>query len=379
MLASGISLLAGQLATRGPVFAAQPLKTATPVSKDAAEAARLTRFTRSQRQMGVEFRISVYAAEEEAANSAMDAAFARIARLNGILSDYDPTSELRRLCDASPPGTPVPVSDELWHVLAAAQRLAKATRGRFDVTVGPLVRLWRRARRQKELPSARLLAEARKAVGHQLLRLHEDGQRVELLRAGMRLDLGGIAKGYAADEAVRVLRERGLPRSLVDGSGDIVAGDPPPGTTGWTIAIAPLRLPASAARPPAEGETGTPAEPAAAILLRHGAVATSGDAYQHVEIGGVRYSHIVDPATGLGLTTPSSVTVLAPTGMQADALASAVSVLGPEEGIRLINLRKQTAALVALIEEGRIQTHTSCRWKMQTGILRYPFSPDADD
>ncbi|MCA9118115.1 MAG: FAD:protein FMN transferase, partial [Planctomycetaceae bacterium] len=280
MLASGISLLAGTLTGRGPLLAAQPLKTATPVSTEAAEAARLTRYTRSQRQMGVEFRISVYAAEEEAANSALDAAFARIARLNGILSDYDPTSELRRLCDASPPGTPVPVSDELWHVLAAAQRLAAATNGRFDVTVGPLVRLWRRARRQKELPSPRLLSESRKAVGHQLLRLHAEGQRVELLRAGMRLDLGGIAKGYAAAEAVRVLRERGLPRALVDGSGDIVAGDPPPGTTGWTIAIAPLRLPASAARTPAETETvaGRPAEPAAAILLRQGAVATSGDA-----------------------------------------------------------------------------------------------------
>ena len=334
----------------------------------------LSRFSRSPRQKGVEFRISVYAPSEAVANSGLNAAFARIAALNSVLSDYDSTSELRRLCAAAVPGKPVAVSTDLWRVLSAAQQLALATDGRFDVTVGPLVRLWRRARRQQELPAPARLAAARKLVGHDLVRLHSTGRRVELLQPGMRLDLGGIAKGDAADQALHALAEHGLTRALVDGSGDIAAGDPPPGQPGWRIAIAALKPPA-----PAAG-TGTAPEPAqndtaGLIILRNAAVATSGDAYQHVEIDGVRYSHIVDPHTGLGLTTPASVTVLASDGMRADALASAVSVLGPKDGLALIDARCETAARVARFEQGAVRVVTSRRWPPSAEQLHWPPRP----
>ena len=164
----------------------------------------------------------------------------------------------------------------------------------------------------------------------------------------MRLDLGGIAKGYAIDEALAVLKKSGITRALVDAGGDIALGDPPPGKQGWRIGIARLE---------ADGP------PSRILLLCRVAVASSGDTWQFVRIDGKRYSHIVDPRTGLGLTDHSSVTVVAPDGMTADGLASAVSVLGPEKGLRLIEGVPGTAGLIVLAPEGKLETHQSSRWK----------------
>lgn len=341
-----------------------------PVVEPAAEP-ELQRFEYLKPHMGVAFVIRLYAADEAAANQAAEAAFARIAELDGILSDYDPDSELMRLCRDSGPGKPVQVSEELAYVLSRALTLAERTDGAFDVTVGPVVRLWRRARRRREMPDAAALAEARALVGWKNVRLvgqafqpavgESSGNRarqtshtrqtvmsaprVELLKPGMRLDLGGIAKGYAGDEALRVLRAHGIGRALIDGGGDIVVGDPPPGREGWRIGVAPLEKP--------DGP------PSRHLILANQSVATSGDAFQHVEIAGTRYSHIVDPKTGLGLTSRSSVTVIAPAGIDADALASAVSVLGPEKGIALIDATPGAAALVVQVEEGKPRTFAS--------------------
>jgi len=164
----------------------------------------------------------------------------------------------------------------------------------------------------------------------------------------MRLDLGGIAKGYAADEALRVLRKSGINRALVDAGGDIALGNPPPEKPGWRIGIAPLE---------ADGP------PSQVLLLSRVAVATSGDTWQYVQIGSRRYSHLVDPRTGLGLTDHSSVTVIAPEGITADGLASAVSVLGPEKGLKLVEATPGTAAFIVRAPEGKVQTYQSSRWK----------------
>ena len=134
---------------------------------------------------------------------------------------------------------------------------------------------------------------------------------------------------------------------MIDGSGDIVVGDPPPGKRGWTIGIAPLVKP--------DGP------PSRFLQLSNAAVATSGDAFQYVEIAGKRYSHIVNPKTGLGLTTRSSVTVIAPDGITADSLASAVTVLGPQQGLNLIEQKKKTAALFVQIDEGKRKEFPSRR------------------
>ena len=322
----------------------------TPVISAAAE---LRRFEYEQVEMGVPFRIALYARDEATANKAAAAAYARIGELNRIMSDYNHESELLRLCKASGPGRPVKVSPELFYVLCKALELSERSGGAFDVTVGPVVQLWRRARRLRELPDPKRLADARERVGFENMRLDKKARTVELLKEKMRLDLGGIAKGYAGDEALRVLKQHGITRGMIDGSGDIVVGDPPPGQCGWKIAIEqpPRSSPAAQSSRAAvsnEGRTASSqAEPVRRfLLLANAAVATSGDAYQYVEIDGVRYSHIVDPHTGLGLTVPSSVTVVAPNGTAADSLASAVSVLGPERGLALIEVTAGAAALV---------------------------------
>jgi thiamine biosynthesis lipoprotein len=282
--------------------------------------------------MGVPFRMVLYAPNEAKAQSAAAAAFARVQKLNDILSDYDPDSELSKLSQTAGQGQIVQVSDDLWRVLQQAQKLAERSEGAFDVTVGPLVSLWRKARREKRLPKPESLAEARDAVGFQKMRLDGRHQTVELRAPRMRLDAGGIAKGYAVDEALAVLRAQGIRRALVSGGGDMAVSDPPPGQKGWRIEVAPLDV--------------TNAPPRRFVSLAHAGLATSGDLFQRLEIDGQRYSHILDPRTGLALTDHSLVTVIAPNCTSADGLATAVSVLGPERGLQLIAHTPHTAALV---------------------------------
>jgi thiamine biosynthesis lipoprotein len=229
-------------------------------------------------------------------------------------------------------GGPVPVSEPLFYVLARAQEVSRLSHGAFDVTVGPVVKLWRRARQTQELPDPVKLAQARALVGYQNIRLDEKARTVELLKPGMQLDLGGIAKGYAADEGLRVLRQHEIPRALIAAGGDIAVSGSPPDVEGWTIGIAPLEDPNQ--------------KPSRYLLLRDAAVSTSGDAEQYVEIRGKRYSHIVDPRTGLGLVGRRSVTVVARHGIRADSLTKVVSVLGPERGLTIIDGLEGVSALV---------------------------------
>lgn len=304
----------------------------------------LERYEATQRHMGVEFRIVLYAPNQETAEKGSDAAFERIAQLNRVMSDYDPESELSRLSRSSPTSRPVKVSDDLWRVLHHAQKLSERTEGAFDVTVGPLTKLWRRARRQKKLPQDPRFSDARKAVGYKLLSLDQTTQSVSLRQPNMRLDLGGIAKGFAADEALGVLRKHGITRALVNASGDIAMGDAPVGEVGWRIGVAPLDAGAA---------------PSRFLRLANCAIATSGDAWQYVEIDGTRYSHIIDPHTGLGLTSRSSVTVIAPDCTSGDALASAVSVLGIKKGLALIEDIANTSALIVHASETSVMTQRS--------------------
>ena len=309
----------------------------------------LGRYESTQPQMGVPFKIILYAVDKKAANGAFEAAFPRIAELNRILSDYDPRSELSRLSRTGPSDRCVAPSDDLWFLLARSQTLAADTGGAFDVTVGPYVRLWRRARRQKQMPSDERLAQARAAVGYQYIELDPRARTARLLAPDMRLDLGGIAMGYAVDQALDVLRARGISRALIDASGDIGVGDPPPGKRGWTIGVAPLSIHRT---------------PSREILLANAAVTTSGDAFQHVEIDDRRYSHIVDPRTGLGLTDRSGVTVIGPDCTTADSLATAVSVLGPEAGLALVEKTPGAAAfIVRATDNGEPETFASRRFK----------------
>jgi thiamine biosynthesis lipoprotein len=271
------------------------------------------RFEGVEPHMGTLVRITIYAKDA----SPMRTAFDRIRDLDEKLSDYKPDSELNRLCRTR---GAVHVSEDLFRVLQASQEVSRLTDGAFDVTIGPVTHLWRVGK----TPGADTMAR----VGWRNLVLDKKRRTVELKLAGMQLDLGAIAKGFAADEALKTLRLLGVKRALIAVSGDVVAGDAPPGTRGWRIGLEP-----------AGGE----------IFLRNAAVSTSGDTEQFREIGGVRYSHIIDPKTGLGLTSAIAVTVVARRGLDADPIATAVSVLGEQRG-RAIFERQVTKLIVVSVK-----------------------------
>lgn len=259
----------------------------------------------------------MYAGSEQEAADAGAKAFDRIAALETVLSDYRADSEASVLV-----GLPVDqwhtVSADLAEVLELSRRVFDASDGAFDPTVGPLTKLWRETRRTGQLPDGSRLEAARAVVGLGFVEL-EGRERVRLRKSGMGLDFGGIGKGYAADEALAVLRREGFPIALIDFGGDLVAGDPPPGSPqGWTVEVRD-----------GVGEVRR-------FLLVNRAVATSGDLEQYVENEGVRYAHIVDPRTGLGLTRRTAATVIADQGWLADALASAACVMGPAGAQRLV-------------------------------------------
>ncbi len=274
------------------------------------------RFEFHNLRMGTEFRLVIYGEEEGRVRRGALEAFERVEELEQIFSDFRTDSELSRAVPVARV-RPKVVSPVLFHVLERSLDFSRLTGGAFDVTVGPLVRLWRRCREEGRLPESAELEQARARVGYRRILLNRRTRSLRLTAPGMELDLGGIAKGFAADEALRVLQERGLEASLVDAGGDLRLGDPPPGRTGWVVALADDL-----------GGGGT-------LELAQCAVATSGDRFQFIEIDGVRYSHILDPATGRGLPYHGEVTVVAPDALTADALATGISVLDMAAGVDL--------------------------------------------
>ena len=313
----------------------------------AADEPKLERFRYEEPHMGTKFRIIVYAPDQATADRAAKAAFERIEELNRIMSDYDPESELMRLC-AKAGGDPVAVSEELFFVLSKAQEVAKLSDGAFDVTVGPVVRLWRLSRRTGKLPDPEKLAAARELVGYEKVTLDAKNRTVQLTKKGMLLDLGGIAKGYAADEAIAVLKKHSLTRALVAAGGDIAVSGPPPGEEGWKIEIEA-----------ADDEEGK----ARRTLIMHDVgVSTSGEKEQYVEIDGKRYSHIVDPKTGLGLIGRMSVTVVAPNGIASDSMTKVVMILGPEKGLAIVEKSDGMSSLMVRKAEKGYEVFSSKRF-----------------
>jgi thiamine biosynthesis lipoprotein len=298
--------------------------------------------------MGTLFRIKLYAPGPEEAKAAFHAAFARIEQLDQILSDYKADSELSQLSTKAV-GRPVKISADLFRVLAASQDLSEETAGAFDVTLGPIIRLWRDARKTRVLPAPGSLSEAASRCGFRKLHLDDARQTAMLDQAGMQLDVGGIAKGYAADEALTVLNRLGIKSALVAASGDLAFSHAPPGQRGWKIGIDSLDQPNA---------------PFSGVLeLSDAAVSTSGDTEQYVDIGGKRYSHIIDPATHMGLTTARTVTVIAARGITADSMATAVSVLGADRGLALIEKHAGTSAVVVELVNGKMKPIESSRFR----------------
>jgi thiamine biosynthesis lipoprotein len=305
--------------------------------------------------MGTLFSITLFASSPEKAQSAFTAAFQRITQLDQILSDYKPDSELTRV-SLTAHEHPVAVSRELFTTLETASRLSEATGGAFDITLGPVIRLWRQARADKHAPDPGALAAAARRCGYRNLILDPAHRTVFLKLAGMQLDLGAIAKGYTADEALAVIRARGIRRALVAASGDLAIGDAPPGKPGWRVGIDSLDLPG--------------ADFTRILVLHNTAVSTSGDTEQYLESGGRRYSHIVDPKTDLGLTRRISVTIVAPKGIDTDSLATAVSVLGADRGMKFIETKTRAAALIVTFQQGAAKLHQSSRFRTLSSSRR---------
>lgn len=291
-----------------------------PVSSDVSQgAAALARFTYTEYHMGVDARLVVYAPDRATAENACTAAFAEIARLDTMMSDYRVDSELNLLCKRAG-GPPVRISKELFEVLQRAQKVSRQSKGAFDVTVGPLVGLWRRARKSGVMPSPSEIDRARRLVGWRNMVLDPRRRTVKLLLAGMKLDLGGIAKGYADDCAQKVLKRFGVQRALVEMGGDIVVSGPPPRTKGWTIRV-----------PNAENGRGLKI-----LHFANCAVSTSGDTEQFVIIGGKRYSHVIDPRTGMALTNRVESTIVARDGLTSDPLSKVLAFLTGAERRRFL-------------------------------------------
>jgi thiamine biosynthesis lipoprotein len=304
--------------------------------------ADLKKYVFKEPHMGTIFAVTLHAENEESARNAAKAAFARASTLNRIMSDYLATSELMKVCNKAG-GPAMRVSPELFTVLERARRVSEESDGAFDVTVGPVVRLWRKARKSLRLPDEERLKEARAMVGWRLMHLDAKGRTVRLEKPGMQLDLGGIAKGYAADEMLAVLKSHGIERALVAAGGDLRIGKPPPGKVGWVVSIAPVDK----------------SEKPRTLTLAECAVSTSGDAEQFVVIEGVRYSHIVDPRTGLGLVGRMSATVIAPDGITADSLTKVVAVLGPVKGFAVLKKYKGVTGRHVQKTDGGVEVKTS--------------------
>ena len=311
-------------------FAVLGLGFVTFASGPTAAQASPQRFEYSLPRMGTIFRIEMYAASDAEASRAAEAAFARAEELEQIMSDYRADSELMRLTRHGATA-PFPVSSDLYSVLSKSLWASRLSQGAFDVSIGPLVDLWRSARKDGRLPDPGEIAKARALVDYRNIELDPAHHTVFLKRAGMKLDLGAIGKGYAADQMLAVLQSQGIHQALVVAGGEVVAGEPPPGSSGWKVGI-----------DTADSDAG--AAPCTLWLSAH-AVSTSGDEHQFLEVNGRRYSHIINPRTGWALEGKSSTTVIAGDSATADALATAFSTMPVSDGIRVAQSLPGVSAL----------------------------------
>jgi thiamine biosynthesis lipoprotein len=283
------------------------------------------------------------------AAAALDAAFSAAAEAERLMSRFRPESDVSRL-SASPPGTPVKVDPRTFRVLALARDVHRRSGGAFDVTIGPLVRLYRcTGREEQRPPTAAEIAAALARVGSEKLLLDPRGLTARLKTAGMTVDLSAVAKGFSVDLAVGELRARGARAALAEIGGEVRGFGTRPDGRPWRVAVQHPR-----------------ADRLMAVLdLQDCALATSGDYRKFFRRNGRRASHIIDPRTGRPLVGGAiSVTVMAPSCALADALATAISVLGPARGLELVaGYRREGQAVEALIVEedaaGRLSAHRS--------------------
>jgi len=269
--------------------------------------------------MGSPFKLIIYASNDTLANNAAASALKRIEDLNVELSDYRDDSEINAVSAQSGSGKWIRVSKDLFDILFVSDDISRKTGGAFDATLGPIVQEWRRATRKGYFPDKELIADALGKTGYAKVKFDISTQSIQLKEKGMRLDIGGLGKGFAADEAIKVLKSFGIKSAMIDAGGKLALMDPPPGEKGWKIVI-------SSGRDSIE-----------TIEYANVGIATSGPTYRYLEYEGKRYSHIVDPKTGIGLQYHVRTTVISPNATEADALATAFSVSGIADGKKYLS------------------------------------------
>ena len=303
-----------------PVAWAAPAAHLAPATHPAP--ADLQRFTYQRVVMGSPAKLVLYAPDEPTADRAAQVAFKRLAEVEEAISDWQQTSQVRSLPQKA--GERAPLGPDLAAVIQRSQQYWRDSGGAFDPTVLPLVQVWRAARKAGTVPAEADIAAALKRVGMQHVQFTASPAEYAADIDGLCLDFGGIGQGYGGKAALDALRAAGVTSAMIDLSGDVFASDAPPGTDGWHVQV-----------PEADG----PGKPAT-FVLRNAALTVSGATFQHLDVNGasgrVRYSHIIDPRTGWGISTRRAVVCTAPDPVDADALATALSVLGPEKGQALL-------------------------------------------
>lgn len=289
-------------------------------------------------KMGSPFNLVLYAKTKQIADSAAYQSFKLIDSINLVCSDYDSSAELFKLRYAVV-GKPTKVSSILMELLCTARQAYKNSYGSFDITVGPLSLIWRNARKSQQFPNVTAIKEARKSVGFNKVLLDSSAQTITFLQPNMQLDMGGIAKGYAADKVLALLQSFGITNALVDAGGDMVVAGKPLHKKGWRVGV----------NIPGQQEALWKRK----LILSNRAVATSGDAYQFMLHNGKKYAHIIDARTGYGVTFQRNVTVVAPNATTADWLATACSILTLDQ-VKILAKKYKSEVLITTLQNGRI-------------------------
>ncbi len=273
-------------------------------------------------------------------NRAIKKAFTEIERIDDLLSRFKSESDIGRI-NADAYNRPTKVSPETISLIEKSIMFSQLSDGAFDITISPLMEIWGfEEKHKKHIPTAEQLKQALDKVGYQNIDIIKEEQSVFLAQPAMSLDLGGIAKGYAVDRAIAVLKQEGIESALVNAGGDIYALGGRDKDKKWQIAVQ---------RPRKKDTILTVLE------IEDRAVVTSGDYQKYIEIDGRRYSHIINPKSGYPCSeVPASVTVLTEDCVSADALATALFVLGPQEGIGLVNQLENTEAIVVSSQEEKL-------------------------
>ncbi len=278
--------------------------------------------------MGTLVEISVFEKDENIVQLAIQNAFDEIQRLEGLMSTHIPNSEISKINQAA--GIePVPVSPEVFEVIDRALYWAEQTDGALDISIGPVQELWAFEGDHPSLPDKNTLEQALSKVDYRKIRL--ENQTVFLTDKGMSIHLGAIAKGYAVDRAIYILQEKDIHHAFINAGGDLKTLGHRPDRTAWKIGLQHPRKPESIL---------------ASFSLSVKAVATSGDYQKYFDQDGTRYHHILNSKTGYPVIGTMSATVITDTVMDADALSTALFVMGAEKGLAFINSLKNTEGLV---------------------------------